>query len=1006
MSFNPRTFAPNLDADLPHTLKAWRERLLDWLLRAILVFWLAGLVIGLLSIFIVGRRMQNLTFIWQLIGFYVVVAALMVIITFLQRLGYATRAAMFLFLVFLFGVADLVLRAYNSDGRLFLVAFAVLTAIFFDFRHSVYALLISTGTLLFFAVVHVTSLHTILPLAGQAEGVSKLAWVNSITIFLLINVTLVTSVSYLIRSLDNSVAELRQERDFAATVLDTSGALVIVLAVNGRIQRFNRACSQITGYQAAEVADQYIWDHLLTPDGMDLIKTVLAQLLADQQPTAYESYLLTRQGERRLIAWTSAPLLDENGRVAHILSTGIDITSQKQTEAERSRLLAAEHEQRLIAETLAEATLSLAVQTRPEDLLDQILNQVQRIVPFAAAHIMLLAGDTLQIARWQGYSQYGGEDFISHLLQSLSALPLEKEVVASRQPLVIADTRQEPRWVVFDETAWVRSHMVVPILQQDHVLALLRLDGNTPSEFTEQDAQRLQHLATTIAIALQNSRLLEETQQKAEQVQRILDTVQDGILLLDAHCHVELANPAARAHLSVLADFSPDKPLKSLGSQPLRDLLQPPPAGTLWHEISLQKPPRTFEALAQPIKTQSGGWVLVLRDITESRRQQQYVQAQERLAMVGQMAAGIAHDFNNIMTVIILYTQMLLKMPDLSGELSNRLDTILQQSKLAANLISQILDFSRLADVKRQPVHLLPFLKELAKLLRRTLPENINLSLDYAEGDYLISADLTRVQQAVMNLVVNARDAMPNGGKLRLNLRQIEVTETGKRPLPDMLPGQWICLEVTDNGIGIPHDVLPRIFEPLFTTKERGKGTGLGLAQVHGIIKQHQGYVGVESIVGEGTTFRLYFPALLEALPVQSQPVDMNLMRGNGQTILVVEDEEITREAICAILETYNYRTIASADGEEALRLFDYFANDIALVLSDMVMPGMTGAELYARLHEKSPDIKMLIITGYPFAEEDRQALRHAIVGWIPKPFDVEHIVAAIQEALTAARAP
>jgi len=405
------------------------------------------------------------------------------------------------------------------------------------------------------------------------------------------------------------------------------------------------------------------------------------------------------------------------------------------------------------------------------------------------------------------------------------------------------------------------------------------------------------------------------------------------------------------------------------------------------------------------MQTQSGGWVLVLRDITESRKQQQYIQAQERLAMVGQMAAGIAHDFNNIMTVINLYTQMLVKAPDLNSDQTARLETILQQSKLAANLISQILDFSRLADVQRRPVHLLPFLKELAKLLRRTLPENIVLTLDYAEGEYVISADLTRVQQAVMNLVVNARDAMPNGGKLRLNLREIEVTEGEKRPLPDIPPGKWVCLQVSDTGLGIPPDALRRIFEPLFTTKERGKGTGLGLSQVHGIVKQHQGYIGVESVVDEGATFSLYFPLLPEAVDFQPELTDVSAMRGSGQTILVVEDEEITREAICAILETFNYRTIASADGEEALRLFDYFGPEIALVLSDMVMPGITGAELYTRLREIQPDVKMLIITGYPFAEEDRVALRGGIIGWIQKPFDVEQIVAAIQEALTAERA-
>jgi two-component system cell cycle sensor histidine kinase/response regulator CckA len=991
---------PNLNPK--QTLKEWRERLLDLLLRGILVFWVAGLIIGVFRVFQVSGQTRPIVA-GMVIAFYLACAVLMLVITFVPRLGYTVRAASFLLLVYLFGASDMLMRGFSGDGRVFLVAFTVLTAIFFDFRRSGYALFIGISTVLALAALYTTNVLN-LPvndLAGQTDG---LAWLDSVAIFVVLSVTLVISVSYLIRSLDSNVAQLRRERDFVATVLDTSGALVVVFTPDGRIERVNRTCTEITGYPASEIVGQYVWDRLLTPDGADLIKAVFAKLLVERQSTTYESYWLTREGDRRLIAWTSAVLLTDDGRVEHIVSTGLDVTIRKQTEAERGRLLAAEHEQRLIAETLAEATLSLTAQTQAEELLDQILNQVQRIVPFKAAHIVLLADDTLQIVRWQGYASQGGEALIANLVQSLSALPLESEVVASRKTAVIYDTQQDSRWILFNETSWVRAHMVVPILQPDRVIGLLRLDGDTPGEFTSQDAQRLQHLATTIAIALQNSRLLQETQQKARQVQRILDTVQDGILLLDAHYQVELANPAAKDHLTVLSETPLTKPLRSLGGQAIQELLQPPPSGALWHEIVLQKPPRTFEALAQPMQTQSGGWVLVLRDITESRKQQQYLQAQERLAMVGQMAAGIAHDFNNIMTVIILYTQMLLKAPGLGADKANRLETILLQSKLAANLISQILDFSRLADVQRRPVHLLSFLKELAKLLRRTLPENIDLNLDYTVGDFVISADLTRVQQAVMNLVVNARDAMPNGGNLSLNLKRLQVMDMDKRPLPDMPPGQWICLQVIDDGQGITQETLPRIFEPLFTTKERGKGTGLGLAQVHGIVKQHQGYIGVESIVGEGTTFSLYFPALPEAAVLLDAAPDVAIIRGQGQTILVVEDEQITREAICAILETFNYRTLAATDGAEALRLFDYFGRDIALVISDMVMPGMTGATLYTRLQEKWPDIKMLIITGYPFSEEDRFALRHGIVGWLQKPFEVEDIVTAVQEALTSER--
>ena len=661
-------------------------------------------------------------------------------------------------------------------------------------------------------------------------------------------------------------------------------------------------------------------------------------------------------------------------------------------------MFAAEREQRLLAETLAEVTLALTSQIRPEDVLDNILRQVQRIVPFKAAHIALLKGDTLRTTRWQGYEAYGNEDAFSNLVQSLSALPLDREVVETRKPVVVVDTRQDSRWQLFDDTAWVRSHLCVPILHQEEVLGLLRMDGDQPNEFTEDDAYRLQDLANTIAISLANSRLLQETRQKALQVQRILDTVQDGILLLNENFQVELANPAALTYLPMLTNTPEGEPIKFLAGQSIRDIVQPPPDGALWHEVTLKRPQMTFETVAQPIEV--GGWVLVVRDITESRKQQQYVQAQERLAMVGQMAAGIAHDFNNIMTVIILYTQMLLKEPDLSEDIVRRLSTVFDQSKLAASLISQILDFSRQSDMRRRPVHMLPFLKELSKLLKRTLPENIDIRLDFDEGEYIINADLTRMQQVVMNLVVNARDAMPKGGELRLDLTQIMVDDGETRPLPNMGAGEWICLQVIDTGMGISVENMEHIFEPLFTTKERGQGTGLGLAQVVGIVSQHDGFVTVESELGKGTTFTIYLPSQGISEISDADLDQIVLVGGHGEKILVVEDDEITRKAICAILETFNYATSEAVDANEAIRLFEFFGDDIALILSDMVMPGMNGDELLTQLQTKWADIRMIMVTGYPFTEQDKISPNEGIVDWVQKPFEVEELVKAIQGAL------
>lgn len=986
----------------PKNVKEWRQMALDWVLRGVLVFWLLAFLGMLAGIFLMPPRLTAPFVLTLLAVTYCILLFVTTALVFLPGLGYRVRAAVFLLLLYVVGLLELLFQSASSDGRVYLLAFVALSAVLFDLRRSVWALLLSVGALLGLGLLQLTGVLTAVSYFAHIAVPETITWLNSALVFVALGVILALSITYLIRSLENSLKQSQREQDFATAVLEKTGALIVLYDLNGRILRFNRACEILTGYNSEDLIGKYVWDYLLTPDGADLVKTAFNQMAADPQPISFESFWLSKNGARSLIAWYSAPLLTEDGAVESIISTGIDVTTFKETEADRSRLYGAEYEQRLLAETLAEVTLTLTSQIQTEAVLDNILRQVQRVVPFKAAHITLLEGETLRVVRWQGYEKFGSSDAIANLIQLVPTLPLESKVIKTGEPAMVVDTHQEPRWQVFPETSWIRSHLCVPILQQERVLGLLRLDGDQPGEFSQDDARRLQNLANTVAISLTNARLVQETQQKARQVERILNTVQDGIILLDENGRVELANPAAQSYLPLLTNTHPGAPIKSLAGVPIKKVLQPPPEGALWHELSLQRPQKTFEVVGKSIETEGGGQVLVVRDVSEARKQQQYLQAQERLAMIGQMAAGIAHDFNNIMTIIILYAQMMLKTPQLAPEVAHRLQTVLEQSKLAANLIAQILDFSRQSDMKRRPVQMLPFLKELNKLLKRTLPENINLRFNFDEGDYVVYADLTRLQQMVMNLVVNARDAMPNGGLLLLELSQIEIGELAARPLPDMEVGDWIELQVIDTGTGIEPQNLTRIFEPLFTTKDRGKGTGLGLAQVYGIVKQHNGYINVSSVIGEGTTFTIYLPAQKVSDIVSPEREDFELLGGHGEQILVVEDDQITREAICAILETYDYRTTEAASAEEARRLFEFYGDDIALVISDMVMPGMNGDVLLTHLQDKRPDIRMIIITGYPFTEMDRLVRNEGIVSWIAKPFAVEELVAAIQAALPA----
>jgi PAS domain S-box-containing protein len=385
--------------------------------------------------------------------------------------------------------------------------------------------------------------------------------------------------------------------------------------------------------------------------------------------------------------------------------------------------------------------------------------------------------------------------------------------------------------------------------------------------------------------------------------------------------------------------------------------------------------------------------------LAELKDTQDQMVHQERLAAVGQLAAGIAHDFNNILASIVLYTQMSLRSEELSPRIRQRLEIIGQQTGRAADLVQQIMDFGRGAVLERHPVVLNSFVKEVTKLLQRTLPESIQIDVSFEPDEYLINADLTRIQQAIVNLALNARDAMPNGGEIHITLSRTVGQEIQCVDCGPVIDGEWIQIAVTDTGTGVAPDVLPHIFEPFFTTRAP-LGHGLGLSQVYGIVKQHKGHIDVETEVGQGTTFRLYWPALAApTLPVEAEPPSQ-MARGQGEIILLVEDDATIRGALAAALEMLDYRVLVAANGQEALPIFEQHAEEVSLVLSDWVMPSMGGLELVRELATLQPATAVLMLTGHPLSHETREAMPPNVVGWILKPPSLDQLARAVFQAL------
>ena len=581
-------------------------------------------------------------------------------------------------------------------------------------------------------------------------------------------------------------------------------------------------------------------------------------------------------------------------------------------------------------------------------------------------------------------------------------------VAQNQRSIYIPEVAEDNRWQQVpgvDED--VHSALCAPILQGDRLLGVLAVLHHQPAAFTPDHQELLQAICHQVGLALSNAERYQQVQSLVDLLeveQRRLDNLVErlpvGVLLLDKDHTLLVANSLGSEILGLLGTGAVGDPLSTLGPYDLKDLIAQH-ASPMPVNITYDGPPqRVFEAQVRPLGIEQSQWVITVREVTEEREIQVRIQMQNRLATVGQLASGIAHDFNNIMAAIMVYADLLQRDLALSPTGRERLAIIQNQVERATSLIRQILDFSRRSVMEQINMDLLPFTKELDKLLERVLPETIHLELSYENEEFWVKADPTRLQQVFMNLAVNARDAMSEGGSLFFLLDRIQLLSSEHPPFPSMLPGEWVRVRVRDTGEGIPPDVIPHIFEPFFTTKPVGEGTGLGLAQAYGIVKQHDGFIDVQSQVGEGTIFTIYLPALAVAeqeVVLDEQPAGIE---GEGETILVVEDDQVTLGALRDLLSSQNYNVLMAENGIKALEIFEQRSDSIDLVVCDVVMPEMGGVELFIALSARYPHVKMLFITGHPLQKENHALLERGSVHWMQKPFSVPDFNQALQELL------
>ncbi len=384
--------------------------------------------------------------------------------------------------------------------------------------------------------------------------------------------------------------------------------------------------------------------------------------------------------------------------------------------------------------------------------------------------------------------------------------------------------------------------------------------------------------------------------------------------------------------------------------------------------------------------------LIVHTDITEQKRAEEHLLRAQRMESIGTLAGGIAHDLNNILAPILMAVEMM-QLDDIEGDMLRWTAMIRENAERGAGLVKQVLTFARGMDGERVSVQLKHIIKDLINVFGETLPKNIQVRFDIASDLFPISADPTQIHQVMMNLCINARDAMPDGGTLRITAENLDIDESYAQINLDARPGRYIQLVVEDTGMGMKPEVVSRIFDPFYTTKEVGKGTGLGLSTTLNIVKSHRGFLNVYSEPRKGSRFSIYIPAIMTRAETPVRDNGSKYPKGNGEVILVVDDEQNVREITKATLEKFGYRVLTATDGADAIAVYAQHSNEIAVVLTDVAMPFLDGPGAIRALRRVSPEIIVIAMSGLLNSEQTAALEGLNVSLYLTKPFTAEKLL-------------
>ena len=659
-----------------------------------------------------------------------------------------------------------------------------------------------------------------------------------------------------------------------------------------------------------------------------------------------------------------------------------------------------------------------------DQLLTFIMETLQKRLDFDRGMIMLANPEKTRLVYVSGYGYSPPLEAILketqfHLDKPHSQGPF---VIAFKQqePFLIKDIRDvqqkiSPRSLEFVEQLGVKSFICVPIVYEGRSEGVLAVDNyQSHRPYSQSDVNLLMGIAPQIAISINNAKSLSQIMESEERFRTLSENSPDIIYTTDNKGLITYINPVAEDILGYMPEEEIGRPFTELIKSEQVDSLT-----ELFHHIQQTQETikhyegtllakdgseRLFDMSGAPNLSADGsmmGIVGTLRDVTEQRKLEHQLNQASKMSALGTLTGGISHDFNNILQAISAYHQLLMITKTESSPDWKYLMSIKGLTKRATDLVRQLLIFSRKVDSTLVPVDINSEIRNFYDLLASTLPKSIVMELDLAENIRLINGDKAQLGQVIVNLAVNAKDAMPGGGKLNIKTQNIYFDTALTRGNVLIQAGQYVLIRISDTGCGIKAEDLDHIFEPFFTTKEAGKGTGIGLSVVYGVMKNHNGYIFCSSKPDQGTTFELYMPALdLTALDIDEEAdVKSDLVKGQ-ETILLVDDEPSLLETGQELLSLLGYQVLTADSGERALEIIAREGNQIDLVILDLMMPGMGGEKCLPEILKRVPSMKVIIASGYTAHVRTEDIIRIGAVSFLQKPYHLEDLNKKIRRVL------